>query len=215
MVLSRAPHLVNDKNDLGETPFHHALKLDRCSIIEQLLVAGADAHPPDNDGNNALFYLSSKVASGSDKARNLLKRFLDLGISINSRNKLGETPLFWFIKACPSGKKSNFYINVDEDVDEEETYKTLLPWYTNVGASISDCDGTGQTLLHVVAAKQYNENFNAIDGDQGGRTLALFKHLMDLGLDPMAEDAQQRTSLDVAAACGNERVLKLFEKNGR
>jgi hypothetical protein len=39
-----------------------------------------------------------------------------------------------------------------------------------------------------------------------------FTFLMQLGLDPMAEDAQLRTSLDVAAACGSEHILKIFER---
>jgi hypothetical protein len=38
------------------------------------------------------------------------------------------------------------------------------------------------------------------------------KILMSMGLDPMAEGMQQRTSLDVAAACGSEHILKLFER---
>jgi hypothetical protein len=40
----------------------------------------------------------------------------------------------------------------------------------------------------------------------------LFKMLMAKGLDPMVEDARQRTSLDVAAAFGSEHNLKLFER---
>jgi hypothetical protein len=39
-----------------------------------------------------------------------------------------------------------------------------------------------------------------------------FKVLMKMGLDPMAEDSRQRTSLDIAAACGGEHILKLFER---
>jgi ankyrin repeat protein len=35
---------------------------------------------------------------------------------------------------------------------------------------------------------------------------------MGLGVDPMLEDTQQRTSLDHAAACGNEHILKLFKQ---
>ena len=212
MVINRAPQLINDKNQKGETPFHHALQLDSSnSIVEQLLEAGADPQLPDSNGNNALFYLSTEVASAHERAKDLFQRFLALGLSINSRNKLGETPLFWFFKACPHGTKRMF----NADLNAEETYKTLLPMYTAAGASVFDRDTAGQTLLHIVATKRYNERFSHFQGDQAGRVAELFKYLMELGLDPMAEDGQQRTSLDVAAACGNERVLKLFERSGR
>ena len=39
-----------------------------------------------------------------------------------------------------------------------------------------------------------------------------FKFLIGLGLDPIAEDARQRTSLDIAAACGNIQIVKLFKR---
>jgi hypothetical protein len=38
--------------------------------------------------------------------------------------------------------------------------------------------------------------------------------LMRKEVDPMMEDGKKRTAFDVAAACKNESVLKLFEKDG-
>ena len=209
LVISKAPHLVNEKNNRGESPLHHALRLGRCSLIEKLLDAGANPHLPDIDGNTALFHLSGKLPA-KETCRILFQRFLSAGLSINTRNNLGETPLFTFIQACPHGDKS-FY---NDEEQEEESYKTYLHVFTDAGASIFDSDGTGQTLLHVVAAKRHSDTYNHIHGDKTGRVVELFKYLMELGLDPMGEDHQQRTALDIAAACGNDRILKLFERTG-
>lgn len=39
-----------------------------------------------------------------------------------------------------------------------------------------------------------------------------FKVLVDVGLDPMAEDKAQGKPADVATACGNWEVLQWYEK---
>lgn len=42
--------------------------------------------------------------------------------------------------------------------------------------------------------------------------IEVFKKLVGMGLDPMELDEKQRTSLDVAVAYENEKVLSLFER---
>lgn len=83
--------------------------------------------------------------------------------------------------------------------------------FQEAGADFLTCDDYGISSLHLLAstdvARQYASREAAIS-----EVVQRFKFLMDLGLDPMAEDAQQRTSLDVAAACGSEHVLKLFKR---
>ena len=65
------------------------------------------------------------------------------------------------------------------------------------------------TLPHLLASKMAND----FDGSQIPHNIVRrFRILMSRGLDPMAEDARQRTSLDVAAACGKEHILKLFAR---
>ncbi len=39
-----------------------------------------------------------------------------------------------------------------------------------------------------------------------------FEELIDMKLDVTLEDDAQQTAIDVAAACGNQEVLALFEK---
>ena len=205
LILSRAPQLINEQNSTGDTPFHHALTTGSCSLIEQLLEAGADPRLPDSNGNNSLFHLTSKMASRNEAAFKLFKRFLGLGLSISSRNKLGETPLFALIKACPCDSRHIF----PAGPQNEQSYKSLIQLYVDAGASVFERDGTGQTLLHLVASKQDNDSRTT-----GAEIAELFAYLMELGLDPMTEDERQRTSLDAAATFGNEKVLKLFERNG-
>jgi len=40
------------------------------------------------------------------------------------------------------------------------------------------------------------------------------KCLMKLGCDPLSEDINQRTALDVAAAYRNKDILQLFKRDG-
>ena len=71
------------------------------------------------------------------------------------------------------------------------------------------------SLLHVVAGRKPLESPGYVGADvleaPTANLVSWFKFLMDMGLDPMLEDAQQRTSLDVAAACSHEHILKLFK----
>lgn len=41
-----------------------------------------------------------------------------------------------------------------------------------------------------------------------------FSRLVQMGCEPLQEDGQGRTALDVAAAVGNEGILGLFRRDG-
>ena len=60
-------------------------------------------------------------------------------------------------------------------------------------------DDKGRTVLHGVA----------VECD------VVFKGIMDRGVDPLLEDADGRTSLDLAAAYGNVGVMRLFDKKNK
>jgi hypothetical protein len=45
-----------------------------------------------------------------------------------------------------------------------------------------------------------------------GDGTALFRLLMDLGLDPSRENKLGVSALDVAAVCGKDEILALFER---
>lgn len=60
----------------------------------------------------------------------------------------------------------------------------------------------GQTVLHVLAGRE----------DHGqGRATKMLKWAMQRGADPMIEDREHRTAVDVAATIKNRGILKLFK----
>ena len=93
------------------------------------------------------------------------------------------------------------------DDDEENVYPDLgeqrkvLSQY-----DIHTRNNRGQTLMHVVARRSKEYTW-APEGRDDARDM--FKLLWDMGADPEAEDHEQRTPLDYAAACGNTGVLDL------
>jgi len=72
----------------------------------------------------------------------------------------------------------------------------VLKWFEEAGTIWDVKYSEGRTLLHIVASHKTP------------RTIDRFKLLLEKGLDPMEEDSEKRTALDVAAACGNDEVLK-------
>lgn len=130
-------------------------------------------------------------------------RFLGLGIDINATNNAGETPLFFFIGGFPGDIKDPQYggMGKGKGKDEDSAWKIFV----ENGADFEARDHAGRGLLHVVAGSPGY----AGDANYG---VVRFKRLMDeMGMDPMAQDTNMRTSLDVAAAYGGEGFLGLFE----
>ena len=97
------------------------------------------------------------------------------------------------------------------EVPREGFSERAFEVFQEAGADFHTCNDYGISSLPLLAStdvdRQYASRETAIS-----EVVQRFKFLMDLGLDPMAEDAHQRTSLDVAAACGSEHVLKLFKR---
>jgi ankyrin repeat protein len=81
---------------------------------------------------------------------------------------------------------------------EQQIEKDVLAWFEEADTDWKVKDLAGRTLLHIVA------KHNTL------RTIGRFKFLLGKGFDPMEEDGERRTALDVATACGNDEVLKLF-----
>jgi ankyrin repeat protein len=88
---------------------------------------------------------------------------------------------------------------VHNDEWKDVSDKDALLMLHELGADFFTRDAKGRGLLHVAARKNAK----------------CFKELMDAGLDAMLEDEAQQTPIDVAAVSGNQKVLQLFEKNGR
>ncbi|KAJ5201853.1 uncharacterized protein N7498_006516 [Penicillium cinerascens] len=199
-LINRGADAMAQAND-GKTPLHYAVRASSHVYVELLLDNGAGPIQPDSNGDTALHHFVQTTYKWNEA---LFKRFLEAGVDINTRNDRGETPLFKFIQVgnerlCGS--------------PGEKTYKTpTFNFFEDSGADIFVRNNDGSTLLHIlagIAPKMLHLGNGLISTSVGVRR---FKRLMESGLDPMAEDGMQRTSVDVAAACGNEHVLKLFER---
>ncbi|CAG9973273.1 unnamed protein product [Clonostachys byssicola] len=199
-ILDQAPHLVLQSDNAGNTPLHNAVHLAafrrHTDTAETLLSAGADALAVTKSGDNMLHLLATNL--DTPELRNLFHDLSRRGVDINARNSYGETPLFAFskrIKKMPGGLfggGSGGLFAPQREYSEDGA----LQLFQNLGADFSVKNGKGRGLLHVAAP-----------GDVGR-----FKELLSVGLDPMLEHDAHQTAIDVAAACGNQDVLALFEK---
>ncbi len=211
LIISLAPEIVRQHDSLGETPLHYALRRALRSggpdteAVEMILAAGADPHLPDAQGNTALHLLGTWLAERSrhprqpDKLRDLFKRFISLGLPINGRNLKGETPTFAFFAS--QGTKRDRVSAEGWEAREEAALKILA----DAGADFFAVNHAGETLLHTVALTA-----NAVRTEG---MVERFRWLLDRGLDPLAEDANHRTCLDVAAMRKNQHILELYGRD--
>ena len=198
-AIALAPDLVNLPDKDGKMPLHYAAgcaaMMRTPEAATALLAAGADPCAADNEGNTPLHALAYHL--GTEPLRSLLKDLVERGADINARNSRGETPLFSFASRARYGRASRYApytggVN-HPDYSEEGTAEMLA----GLGADFFARDKRGRGLLHFSA----------------GGDAERFRELVALGLDVMVEDEAQQTAIDVAAACGNRGVLKLFEKD--
>ena len=185
---------TRDKQD--QTPLHLALAAyaDRSQaspfVIQHLLSAGADPTEPEpTTGNSALHYIAPRLVGedGEAAAAATLLRELAARLDINARNAAGETPVFAFVAVV-------------------EAKGEALDVFIDLGADFQVVDVRRRTLLHAAA-----EGGNKWGWDLVG----LFKRLMELGVDPRAEDEALRTAIDVAVAKGLRHVVMLFTEEGK
>jgi ankyrin repeat protein len=217
--VKEAPGLLHQGDAEGYTPLQRVLQYiypsqeDFSSVcIDILLAAGADPFEPDPDGNSALHHLAKKLLGFHDEEHlQLIQKFLKLGLNINARNKAGETPIFtYFTTIAPP----------DDPTRHQKYYSALV----DAGADIFARENEGRTLLHVLGRKvevaeqpQQGDKRDAEAEEVAVETpldvVDCFKFLMEQGLDPMAEDMNLSTALDVAAAYDNKGILELFKRD--
>ncbi|KGO39178.1 hypothetical protein PEXP_046520 [Penicillium expansum] len=204
-VMIKNPGLLHKPNKKGETFFHLTLISGKFGLIDDLLEMGADPLQLDPSGNTALHHLAEYL--NEEKPQAHFKRFIEAGLDINSRNLQGDTPLFKYIENGVVPPQTSWDCGCDEKKDD--LTETIFDLFDEAGADFFARNNAGSTLLHLLATKKA--------GDWRGakppyNVVRRFKILMNRGLDPLAEDARQRTSLDVAAVCGSEHIMKLFAR---
>ncbi|KAJ5355479.1 uncharacterized protein N7496_012691 [Penicillium cataractarum] len=194
------PSLIHLADDANETALHYALR-DKCpEMIQFLLDNGADLLQPDKNGDTALHHISKFFKL--DQV--LFERFIRAGVDINARNKIGETPIFDLLKQ----NNENVCGSAEDQIYKDSAFEFLL----NSGADVFARRNDGSTLLHLLAGIKLEDPFGSKRSGDRRVGVRRFRRLMDMGLDPMTEDKRQRTSIDVAAACENELILKLFKR---
>jgi ankyrin repeat protein len=236
-IMALAPELLDQVNKVGRTPLHYALdyrdqfgylgRIERAEAFAQMLIAaGASVRAKDENGDTPLHLLLQRKwyllvdGDGNEVWEGpvcpTMELLLSKGADINARNEMGETPIFAFFRkgdfhvdmtrVYPNkcfGHCSCFYHSEVERQAMEEKRPVLWALFEKVGVDWMAVDAKGQSLLHVVANR----------GNYGSclTRLARFKFLMSKGLDPLVEDQEHRTALDIAAANGAPDIMELFK----
>ncbi|KAJ5959558.1 uncharacterized protein N7479_006708 [Penicillium vulpinum] len=205
-LFDKDPSIVQIGDEAGDTPLHYALRKRPIQFkhVELLLEYGADLHQPDSNGDTALHILCRRASNHKTR----IEQLLALGLGINARNKKGETPL---MHCLAEGRLRSSMWSYSGDSSSDNDSLLLLQ---DLGADFHARNDAGMSMLHVVAGRKVRDTLGVREWeikDKKENLVSWFNFIMGLGVDPMLEDAQQRTSLDHAAACGNEHILKLFK----
>jgi ankyrin repeat protein len=189
---------LSAKTTKGLTPLLYATQLESEKTINKLLEAGCDQKEVDNEGNTPLHFVSSRLQSpyGNLISFATFTQFVELGVDPNARNKAGDSPLFSFV----SGEGDKF---------NGPGYREQLQSLLDAGCDINAVNFHGQNLLHCAAKRSPRNTRCLFQNDVSNAEI--FTILMEMGgLDAKKEDAEQRSPLDVAAACGNDEIVALF-----
>ncbi|CAH0041719.1 unnamed protein product [Clonostachys rhizophaga] len=96
-----APHLMNQKDNSGNTPLqlavlrmvegsNHHLSLSNLKLTEMLVSAGSDYLITDKRGNSILHLLAAGLKT--EEERGFFEQMVQRGMDVNGRNEQGETP---------------------------------------------------------------------------------------------------------------------------
>ena len=192
--------LVCQKDKKGFSPLHQALKsLKVTASLRFIDHCNADLLEPDPNGDVALHHLyRCQWASHLPKCQPLMERYLQLGVDINAANNTGERPLHAFLASSTVSR----HWGGEPEGDKHDPFEFLI----NNAADFKAVKHNGENCLHVVARREA--------GGGGAETYNtnLFSRLVESGCDPLQEDNNGRTALDVAAAIGNEGILRLYQR---
>ncbi|KAK4148954.1 ankyrin repeat-containing domain protein [Chaetomidium leptoderma] len=220
-----APDIVDLYDHDGHTALHLALLQGNTEAAAVLLDIGAGPKKVVAGGtiDTSLHLLLAKtrfrisadnVVRGP--ARDVFDALIAGGANPNARNAAGETPLFAFFghkwpggvdwdagHSLPLvGRSAQRLVDETAEIRKKVTEEALWAAFEEANMDWTARNGKGEGLLHIVAG---NTNTD--------RAVERFKVLVAKGLDPMAEDDEQRTALDVAASVGCEGILTLFKRN--
>lgn len=223
-LVRQGPAAIHTVDKHGRKPIHLALEAygsrtqHSLSAIKHLLSVGADPADPDPvTGNSALHFIAPRLGGEATAAAAAAVLFRELAacVDINGRNAAGETPVFSFAKAGwpvthdPARKVSQAPDALAHDI----THAKGLDIFTGLGADLMVVDARKQTLLHVTARRELPDH--SAGTREREDVEGAFKRLMELGVDPRAEDDELRTAIDVAVARQLSEIVLLFSEEGK
>ncbi|KAE9363978.1 ankyrin [Stipitochalara longipes BDJ] len=207
----------NIKDGTGTAPLYYALDSWRPQNVVDLLDAGADPLQNAPDGRTPLHYLLPKLMlySTTESEENprrpqnsdepeyfteyarLYSHCIEAGCNPEARDNNGNTPIFAYLSTV---KGYHHTMQSDSPPDPKMIRKMLEEH------DVHAVNNAGDSLLHIVAGREAYKYY-----DEDG--LLLFEMLVEMGLDPKRENGRGATPVDVAAACGNEKILSLFARD--
>lgn len=239
-ITTAAPELANAVDHQGRTPLHAVFEHGWYNLgyIKYLIKAGSNVlESVTSTGDTALHLMFRKqwTVYPDDEVciehrpwvltreqlwtkprEDAFRLVLGMGGNVNARNVEGETPIFGFFRhASVIVETSNTYPLANDapwsagiSKNQIRTRTTgeaeHLLWrhFEDVGVDWAAVNAKGQTLLHVAAG---------VNGISSELLVNRFRFLMEKGLDPMKEDKEHRTPLDIAASLEHEGILALFK----
>ncbi|RGP79318.1 ankyrin repeat-containing domain [Fusarium longipes] len=239
IVTARDPRILRRVDKDGRTPIHYAMcRNPPWEEIELMMNEGAKMYAKDVNGETGLHTLFKQewnlIVDGDNKTyvdesiARLVDMFLNNGVDINARNAVGDPPVFGYFregtlrattrrgeelrkrKDVPREEMTTFeeeknhVENMEKDISLEQE-KALWTFFDLLRVEWTVLNDKRQSLLHLVAARR------AEDKDSKTRKLRRFEFLLSKGLDPLGENIEHRTALDIAAANNAEEILALFK----
>ncbi|KAL9109201.1 MAG: hypothetical protein Q9227_006126 [Pyrenula ochraceoflavens] len=209
LAITGVQELITRKDSSGFSPLHHALRNRNVQACDTFIRKGsADLLEPDANGDTALHYLIRGGSPYSKDVFRLIEAYLNLGGHIDARNHKGDTALLAYIKSSP--KLAGWWYDGSSRID-------IIEFFAERSADITAANEAGETALHLIAKKNPSKLFRRERKGTEDHYAKVFKRCVDLGGDPLREDANGRTALDMAAAVGNNGILALYQrrKEGR
>lgn len=222
---------VDAKDNSGDTILHHAARRGRKEVVEVLLANGANVNLKNGDGLTALdvgmvaYWQESSqeiarllAASGANVSihvaafigdRDKVKRFIEVGASLDKEDDYGFTPLRWAVvgghrniaalllargadvNACPPWTPLHFAV--------DEGHPDIVELLISKGASVNVLNGKGFAPLHIAAEA----------GDEKS-----VKLLISQGADIDIQDAYGRTPLHCAAVKLRNNIVEFLLSAG-